>query len=284
MAIFKKLVLPAALAAFMSGTGVASAATEIQWWHAMGGTNGERVNKIAEDFNATQSDYKVVPAYKGNYTETMTAAIAAFRAKKQPHIVQVFEVGTATMMAAKGAVYPVEQMMKDAGEPFNKSDYLPAVISYYQTSEGELLSMPFNSSTPVLWYNKDALDKAGVSKIPATWPEMKEASEKLVAAGYKCGFSFGWQSWVMVENFSAWHNIPMGTEENGFKSTKTIFEFDNDIVKTHMKNLQDWQKGNLFTYGGRRGDSLPLFTNGECGMWMNSSAYYGSIKSRTIRM
>ena len=280
MAIFKKLVLPAALAAFMSGTGVANAVTEIQWWHAMGGTNGERVNKIAEDFNATQSDYKVVPTFKGNYTETMTAAIAAFRAKKQPHIVQVFEVGTATMMAAEGAVYPVEQMMKDAGEPFDKSDYLPAVISYYQTSEGELLSMPFNSSTPVLWYNKDALDKAGVSKVPATWPEMKEASEKLVAAGYKCGFSFGWQSWVMVENFSAWHNIPMGTEENGFKSTKTIFEFDNDIVKAHMKNLQDWQKGNLFTYGGRRGDSLPMFTNGECGMWMNSSAYYGSIKSQ----
>lgn len=280
MSIFKKLVLPAALAAFMSGTGVASAVTEIQWWHAMGGTNGERVNKIAEDFNATQSDFKVVPTFKGNYTETMTAAIAAFRAKKQPHIVQVFEVGTATMMAAKGAVYPVEQMMNDAGEPFDKSVYLPAVISYYQTSDGQLLSMPFNSSTPVLWYNKDALDKAGVAKVPETWPEMKDASEKLVAAGYKCGFSFGWQSWVMVENFSAWHNIPMGTEENGFKSTKTVFEFNNDTVKAHMKNLQDWQKGNLFTYGGRRGDSLPMFTNGECGMWMNSSAYYGSIKSQ----
>ncbi|MFC4269867.1 sn-glycerol-3-phosphate ABC transporter substrate-binding protein UgpB [Sneathiella chungangensis] len=280
MSIFKKLVLPAALAAFMSGTGVASAVTEIQWWHAMGGTNGERVNKIAEDFNATQSDFKVVPTFKGNYTETMTAAIAAFRAKKHPHIVQVFEVGTATMMAAKGAVYPVEQMMNDAGEPFDKSVYLPAVISYYQTSDGQLLSMPFNSSTPVLWYNKDALDKAGVAKVPETWPEMKAASEKLVAAGYKCGFSFGWQSWVMVENFSAWHNIPMGTEENGFKSTKTDFEFNNDTVKAHMKNLQDWQKGNLFIYGGRRGDSLPMFTNGECGMWMNSSAYYGSIKSQ----
>jgi sn-glycerol 3-phosphate transport system substrate-binding protein len=131
----------------------AIAATEVQWWHAMGGVNGERVNKIAADFNATQSEYKVVPSYKGNYTETMTAAIAAFRAKEQPHIVQVFEVGTATMMAAKGAIYPVEQVMKDAGEPFDKSIYLPAVISYYQTSDGELLSMPFNSSTPVLWYN-----------------------------------------------------------------------------------------------------------------------------------
>ena len=129
----------------------------------MGGTNGERVNKIAEDFNATQSDYKVVPVYKGNYTETMTAAIAAFRAGEHPHIVQVFEVGTATMMAAKGAIYPVEQMMKDAGEPFDKSDYLPAVISYYQTPEGELLSMPFNSSTPVLWYNADALAATGVA-------------------------------------------------------------------------------------------------------------------------
>lgn len=280
MSIFKKLVLPAAVAAFMSGTGVASAVTEVQWWHAMGGINGERVNKIAEDFNATQSDYKVVPTYKGNYTETMTAAIAAFRAKKQPHIVQVFEVGTATMMAAKGAVYPVEEMMKDAGEPMDKSQFLPAVVSYYETPEGELLSMPFNSSTPVLWYNKDAFKKAGVSKVPATWPEMKDASEKLVAAGYKCGFSFGWQSWVMVENFSAWHNLPMGTEENGFKGTNTIFEFDNDIVKTHMANLQEWQKGNLFKYGGRRGDSLPMFTNGECGMWMNSSAYYGSIKKQ----
>jgi len=280
MSIFKKLFVPAVLAAVASSTGLASAATEVQWWHAMGGTNGERVNKIAADFNATQSEYKVVPTFKGNYTETMTAAIAAFRAKKQPHIVQVFEVGTATMMAAKGAVYPVEQMMKDAGEPFDKSQYLPAVISYYQTSGGELLSMPFNSSTPVLWYNADAFKKAGVASVPKTWPEMKTASEKLVAAGYKCGFSFGWQSWVMVENFSAWHNLPMGTEENGFKGTNTIFEFDNDIVKTHMANLQDWSKNKLFVYGGRRGDSLSMFTNGECGMWMNSSAYYGSIKKQ----
>lgn len=280
MSIFKKLFVPAVLAAVASSAGLASAATEVQWWHAMGGTNGERVNKIAADFNATQSEYKVVPTFKGNYTETMTAAIAAFRAKKQPHIVQVFEVGTATMMAAKGAVYPVEQMMKDAGEPFDKSQYLPAVISYYQTSGGDLLSMPFNSSTPVLWYNADAFKKAGVASVPKTWPEMKTASEKLVAAGYKCGFSFGWQSWVMVENFSAWHNLPMGTEENGFTGTNTIFEFDNDIVKTHMANLQDWSKDKLFVYGGRRGDSLSMFTNGECGMWMNSSAYYGSIKKQ----
>jgi len=256
------------------------AATEVQWWHAMGGVNGERVNKIAADFNATQSDYKIVPSYKGNYTETMTAAIAAFRAKEQPHIVQVFEVGTATMMAAKGAIYPVEQVMKDAGEPFDKSIYLPAVISYYQTSNGELLSMPFNSSTPVLWYNKDAFKKAGVTSPPKTWADMKSASEKLVAAGYKCGFSFGWQSWVMIENFSSWHNLPMGSKENGFAGIDTSFSFNNDKVKNRIASIAEWSKDKLFTYGGRRGDSLSMYTNGECGMWMNSSAYYGSIKKQ----
>ncbi|MEM7667609.1 MAG: sn-glycerol-3-phosphate ABC transporter substrate-binding protein UgpB [Pseudomonadota bacterium] len=272
------LVATALVASLSSGLS-AWAETEIQWWHAMGGTNGERVNKIAGDFNATQSDYKVVPVYKGNYTETMTAAIAAFRAKEHPHIVQVFEVGTATMMAAEGAIYPVEQMMSDAGEAFEKSDYLPAVISYYQTPGGELLSMPFNSSTPVLWYNSDALSAAGVEP-PKTWDEVKSASKALVDGGMKCGLSFGWQSWVMIENYSAWHNIEMGTKENGFAGFDTSFTFNNPKVAAAIDSVAAMGKDGTFTYGGRRGDSLPLFTNGECGMWMNSSAYYGSIKSQ----
>ena len=280
MTIRNKILCAIALMLTAGYSVSALAATEVQWWHAMGGVNGERVNKIANDFNATQSEYKVVPSYKGNYTETMTAAIAAFRAKEQPHIVQVFEVGTATMMAAKGAIYPVEQVMKDAGEPFDKSIYLPAVISYYQTSKGELLSMPFNSSTPVLWYNKDAFRKAGIASPPRTWNDMKSASEKLVAAGYKCGFSFGWQSWVMIENYSAWHNLPMGSKENGFAGTNTSFNFNNPEVKARIASIADWSKDKLFTYGGRRGDSLSMYTNGECGMWMNSSAYYGSIKKQ----
>ncbi len=271
-----KLALSCSL--ILSGSHVMAAA-EVQWWHAMGGVNGERVNKIAEDFNATQSDYKVVPVYKGNYTETVTAAIAAFRAKQHPHIVQVFEVGTATMMAAKGAVYPVEQLMKDAGESFDKADYLPAVISYYQTPEGELLSMPFNSSTPVLWYNADALKKVG-AEVPQSWDDMKDVSKKLVDDGMKCGFSFGWQSWVMVENYSAWHNLPMGTKENGFAGFDTEFTFNNEKVAGILDNVAGMSDGGQFVYGGRRGDSLSMFTNGECGMWMNSSAYYGSIKSQ----
>ncbi|WP_299938020.1 sn-glycerol-3-phosphate ABC transporter substrate-binding protein UgpB [uncultured Pelagimonas sp.] len=266
--------------AFMGALASAAyAQTEVTWWHAMGGANGERVDKIAADFNASQSDYVVTPAYKGNYTETMTAAIAAFRAGEQPHLVQVFEVGTATMMAAKGAIYPVEQLMSDAGEPFNGDDYLPAVVSYYETPEGQLLSMPFNSSTPVLWYNADALKAAGV-EAPTTWDEVETASAALVANGMKCGISFGWQSWVMLENYSAWHNMELGTKENGFAGFDTEFTFNNDKVAARLQSVADMQADNKFVYGGRRGDSLPMFTNGECGMWMNSSAYYGSIKSQ----
>ncbi len=263
----------------MSFAASAMAQTEIQWWHAMGGVTGERTDKIAADFNASQSEYKVVSVYKGNYTETMTAAIAAFRAGEHPNIVQVFEVGTATMMAAKGAIYPVEQLMKDVGEPFDKSDYLPAVISYYQMPDGELLSMPFNSSTPVLWYNKDALEAAGAD-VPVTWADMRVTAQKLVDNGMKCGFSFGWQSWVMVENYSAWHNLEMGTKENGFAGFDTEFTMANEAVINRLDDIASMSEGNLFVYGGRRGDSLPLFTSGECGMWMNSSAYYGSIKDQ----
>ena len=280
--MFKSKTLLASLAGALSlgYAGQVLAATEIQWWHAMGGRNGELVNQIADGYNKSQSTFKVVPVYKGNYTETMTAAIAAFRAKKQPHIVQVFEVGTATMMAAKGAVYPVHQLMADTNTPFDQSIYLPAVISYYTTPDNKLLSLPFNSSTPVLWYNADAFKTAGIASAPTTWSGMMDASKKLVASGMKCGFSFGWQSWVMVENFSTWHNLPIGTKENGFTGLDTKFTFNNDAVAGTLQTIADSQKDKLFRYGGRRGESLPGFTNGECGMWMNSSAYYGSIKKQ----
>ncbi|SIQ49660.1 sn-glycerol-3-phosphate ABC transporter substrate-binding protein UgpB [Marinobacterium stanieri] len=254
------------------------AATEIQWWHAMGGELGEKVNEIADKFNASQDDYQVVPVFKGNYTETMTAAISAFRAKEQPHIVQVFEVGTATMMAAEGAVYPVYQLMEDTGQAFDPSDYLSTVTGYYTSNDGKMLSMPFNSSTPVLYYNKDALAKAGVEP-PKTWEEMGEAGRKLLDAGYECGFTTGWQSWVQLENFSARHNVPFATENNGFAGLDTELAFNSPLHVKHVQQLADWQKEGIFSYGGRRSDSAPKFYSGECAMYMNSSASYAGVKN-----
>uniref|UniRef100_UPI003B517374 sn-glycerol-3-phosphate ABC transporter substrate-binding protein UgpB n=1 Tax=Roseovarius indicus TaxID=540747 RepID=UPI003B517374 len=257
------------------------AQTEINFWHAMGGALGEKVEEIATDFNEMQDEFKVVPTYKGNYTENMTAAIAAFRAGEQPHIVQVFEVGTATMMAAQGAVKPVYEVMGNADIDWDADAYLPAVKSYYTTPEGQLLSLPFNSSTPVMWYNKDMLDAAGVAEVPQTWDDMFAAAEKLKANGADCAFSFGWQSWVMLENYLAWHDEPIGTQQNGFAGLDTEFVFNESTDLTELlQRIADSQADGMFKYGGRRGDSLPLFTTGECAMWMNSSAYYAGISEQ----
>jgi len=259
----------------------AAAQTEINFWHAMGGALGEKVEEIAAGFNASQDAFEVVPTYKGNYTENMTAAIAAFRAGEQPHVVQVFEVGTATMMAAEGAIKPVHEVMGAADIDWDADAYLPAVKSYYTTPEGEMLSLPFNSSTPVLWYNKDLLDEAGIEQPPQTWDEMFAAADKLKAVGHDCAFSFGWQSWVMLENYLAWHDQPIGTQQNGFAGIDTEFVFDEsgDLADL-LQRIADSQEDGTFQYGGRRGDSLPLFTSGECAMWMNSSAYYAGISDQ----
>jgi len=85
----------------------------------------------------------------------------------------------------------------------------------------------------------------------------------------------------MVENYSAWHNLSLGTRENGFAGLDTKFTFNNKQVKHRLAEIAKWSKAKLFKYGGRRGDSLSMFTNGECGMWMNSSAYYASIKKQS---
>ncbi|MFQ5956075.1 MAG: sn-glycerol-3-phosphate ABC transporter substrate-binding protein UgpB [Kiloniellales bacterium] len=281
---FKRTLLSALAGVMIGGAaGVADAAIEIQWWHAMGGALGDKLNEIAEGFNKSQSAYKIVAVHKGNYTETMTAGIAAFRAGKPPHIMQVFEVGTATMMGAKGAIVPVYELMAEAGEPFDPKAYLPTVTGYYTTPDGKMLSMPFNSSTPILYFNKEAFRLAGLdpNKPPKTWPEVGAYAKKTQAVGYPCGFTTAWQSWVQIENFSAWHNVPIGTKANGFEGLDTKFTFNSPLHVRHIQQLADWQKQKIFDYGGRRGNSQAKFTSGQCAMFMQSSAGYAGIKRTT---
>ena len=269
------------VAVFILGFSVtaAQAITEINWWHAHGGRLGEKVNAIADGFNKLQNKYKVVATYKGNYADTMTAGIAAFRSKNPPHILQVFEVGTATMMAAKGAIKPVYEVMGESGLPFDPNTYLPTVTSYYTTPEGKMLSMPFNSSTPILYYNKEAFKKAGLDpkKPPKTWPEVADYARKLVKVGYT-GFSTAWISWIHIENFSAWHNVPVGTKANGFGGLDTEFVFNSPVHVKHIQQLADWQKEKVFIYGGRRNLGNAKFSSGEVAMYTESSAGYAGFK------
>ncbi|CAH0528703.1 sn-glycerol-3-phosphate ABC transporter substrate-binding protein UgpB [Vibrio hippocampi] len=256
----------------------AQAKTEVEWWHAMGGALGQKVNEIAANFNASQDEYEIKPVYKGSYAETMTSAIAAFRAKEQPAIVQVFEVGTATMMGAEKAIYPVYQLMADTKEPFNSDNYLSAVTGYYTNTQGEMLSMPFNSSTPVMYYNKDMFAKAGIEQAPKTWKEMEQVSRKLLDSGAKCGFTTTWQSWVQIENFGARNNIPVATQSNGFAGLNTEFKFNDAPYVKHIEQLGQWSKEGVFKYGGRQSDGMPLFYTQECAMTMGSSAGLAGIQ------
>lgn len=279
-----KIQLTGAFFATTLMAGTAMAQTEVQWWHAMGGELGTKLEEIAAGFNAAQPDYRIVPVYKGSYPETLTAAIAAFRAGEQPAIVQVFEVGTGTMMAAKGAVYPVYQLMADQDRPFNPADYLAPVVGYYSDPDGNILSLPFNSSTPIMYYNKDVFAKAGLDPevAPRTWAEVEAFSQQIVDSGAaKCGLTTGWISWVQLENLSALHDAPYGTLENGFAGTGSEFTFNGDVQVKHWENLKKWADAGLFQYGGPVGgnDAPPKFYAQECAIYMNSSASRAGVIS-----
>ncbi|HNK20071.1 MAG TPA: extracellular solute-binding protein, partial [Piscinibacter sp.] len=240
--------LALAAAAFAAATLPAHAQTEIQWWHSMTGGLNDWVVDLANGFNASQKDYKVVPTYKGSYDESMTAAIAAFRAGNAPHILQVFEVGTATMMASKGAIVPVGKVMTDAGYKFDPKAYISAVVGYYTAPNGQMLSFPLNSSTTVLNYNKDAFRKAGLdpNKPPATWPELVAAAAKLKASGVACPFTTSWQGWTQLESFSTWHNTLFATQGNGFGGTSARLIFNSPLHVRHIENLANMAKQGLF--------------------------------------
>ena len=258
----------------------AHAQTEIQWWHSMGGALGEKLNALATKFNASQTQYKVVPVFKGSYPESMTAAIAAFRAGNAPHLLQVFEVGTATMMAAKGAIVPVAKVMADAKEPFDPKSYMPAVSGYYTDTKGNMLSFPFNSSTVVLYINRDAFKKAGLNpdQVPKTWKELNAAALQLKVRGQDCVYTTGWPSWVHIENFSAWHNVPIGTKENGMAGTDTTFAINSPLHVRHLTNLGDMSKKGLFTYAGRQNQAEAKFASGECAMLTSSTGAQANFR------
>ncbi len=270
-----------AAAWFVMAGGAAAQPVELQWWHAMTAANAAVVNEIAADFNASQSEYKVVPVFKGTYAETMNAGIAAYRAGRGPDILQVFEVGTATMMAAKGAVMPVYQLMKDAGERFDPHAYLPAVTGYYSTADGRMLSLPFNSSTAIVYWNRELFKKAGLDpyKPPKTWPETFALAKKLRAAGVPCGFTAGWISWTQIEQFSAWHNLAFASKADGFDGPDARLEFNNPTVVRHVANLAAAEKDRSFDYGGRTSEPEGKFIDGECGMIQTSSGAYGTFRS-----
>jgi sn-glycerol 3-phosphate transport system substrate-binding protein len=261
-------------------TSSAFAVTEISWWHAMTGANNEVVDTLSKEFNESQSEYKVVPVFKGTYPETLNAGIAAFRAKQPPHIMQVFDVGTGVMMAAEGAVKPVAEILSMGGKQFDKSQYLPGIVAYYSKPDGTMLSFPYNSSSPILYFNKDIFEKAGldVNNPPKTWPEVWEAARKIKTSGAApCGYTSTWLTWIHLENFSAWNNQQYGTNENGLAGVDVELKINSPVFVKHFQALADLAKEGVFRYGGRTSEAKQIFLAGECGIFTESSGGLGDI-------
>lgn len=275
--MLSRLVLTVSL--WLSAAAPALAATEIQWWHAMQGELGREVERIAADFNASQSEYKIVPSYKGLYTETMTAAMFALRSQQHPAILQTAEIATATMMSAKGVIIPVFELMREQNVEFAPDAYLPAIASYYSDSAGNMLSFPFNSSTPILYYNKDQFRLAGLDADMslATWPQVEVAAKKLRERGIRCGITTAWPAWVNIENFSSLHNVPIASRGNGIGGFDAELLINNPVVTGHVAALVDWQKTAVFDYSGRTNEAEKRFYNSDCGILISSSAARADI-------
>ncbi|HYZ32557.1 MAG TPA: extracellular solute-binding protein, partial [Crenalkalicoccus sp.] len=254
--------------------------TRVVFWHAMNGALGEELNKLCAGFNGAQSETEVVPIFKGSYPETLTAAIAAWRAGQAPHLVQMFEVGTGSMLAAGPAVKQTWQLIQETGVAINPENYIAAVRGYYSLPDGRLASAPFNSSTAVLWLNKDALEKAGLdpNKAPATWPELITMAHTIKSkSAAPMPMTTAWFSWIQLEQFAAIHNIPYATKANGFEGLDTELKVNAPPFVKHLTRLMDMAKEGLFKYGGRDSAPDPLFYSGEAAMGFLSSGSRGDI-------
>ena len=258
----------------------AAAQQEIQFWHAMGGALGAETEALVQRFNASQKEFRIVAEHKGSYEDTMISALAAQRAGTGPHLVQVYDAGTAHMIAAKSAVRPVAQLLAEYRERVEAGAFLPAVASYFSDNAGKLLALPFNISTPILFYNKDAFRKAGLDpeKAPQTWYEMPKAMGELVKAGYDCVYTTVWPAWVQIETMSTWHNQDFATRENGLAGLDAKLIFNTHLMVRHVSMLASWERSGYFTYSGRRIEGERRFAKGECAMVTAASSSYAELR------
>ena len=258
----------------------------LTWWHAMTGVNADEIGRLARVFSDSQSEAEVLPIYKGGYPETLTAAIAAWRADQAPHLVQIFEVGTGSMLASGPATKQVWQLARETGVDLDPTVYIPGVRGYYSLADGRLASMPFNSSTSVMWYNKDAFAAAGLDpeKAPTTWPDVIAATRAIKAkigtpamGAVKFPMTSSWMIWCQLEQYSAIHDLPFATKSNGFEGLDAELKFNGPPQVKQWGRLLGMAKEGLYEYGGR--DTVPdaLFYSGQAAIGFGSSAGRGQI-------
>ncbi len=270
----------AGVALAATAAGGAQAQIEIEWWHAMTGARNEVVRELADAFNSRQRDYRLVPVFKGTYPQVLDAGLAAAEAGSPPHIIQIFDVGTGVMMNAEEAIVPVSEVLEMAGGAFDKSQYLPGIVAYYSMPDGKMLSFPYNNSSPILYYNRAAYERAGLDPDvpPKTWPEVWRHARRIVATrAAPCGYTSTWLTWVHLENFAAWNDLPYATKENGLAGLDIELKINAPLFVQHMQEIADLAGDGVFRYGGRTSEAKNLFMSGECAILTESSGGLGDI-------
>jgi sn-glycerol 3-phosphate transport system substrate-binding protein len=281
MALTRRTLLTAAGALAATASARAADRTRITLWHAMSAALGDELNKLIAAFNAGQDSVEVTGLFKGAYKDLLTSVVAAWRAGQAPHIAQVFEVGTQTMLSSGPVIKPIWQLAQDTGVAIDADAYIPAVRGYYSTPDGRLASMPFNSSTAIAWFNQDVLQQAGIdpSLPPRTWQEVEAAMRRVRqtnAAPF--GLTIASVVWSQFEQYGAIHDLPFATEANGFKGLDAVLKVNSPPFVKHLQRLIDMAKDNSFHYTGRDGVGDGAFLNGQSAMACSTSALRGDLK------
>ncbi|WP_425053661.1 extracellular solute-binding protein [Psychromarinibacter sp. S121] len=273
-----KFATASAMIALTATSALAQSATEISWWHGMGGRNGEVINEISQMFNDQTDTCNLTPVSRGTYEEALSSGIAAFRSGEHPNILQVFDAGAATIIAAQGATIAAEELILAAGEEFNREDFIPGVRGFYADSEGKFIGMPFNSSAPIMYYNTEAFEAAGVEP-PKTWEEFEEIAPAIVEAGY-LPLTASQLTWMMVENFKSRNNQEFATNNNGYDGvdgTEILVNDENTVMM--FEKLKEWADAGYFGfYGAGWADNLKPFEEGQSAMWIGSSGSFGGLQ------
>jgi sn-glycerol 3-phosphate transport system substrate-binding protein len=264
---------------------------EIRLWHGMSGASGVELDRLIARYNASQKDYRVVSYFQGPYDDVMADDIGLRKGtRRSPHIVQVQDAATAEVLRS-GLARPLWQLMQETprkpdAKSLRDAKYLPAVAAYFSDAEGRLLALPFTAATPVLYYNRDAFRQALLdpAAAPQTWYEMAKTLGVLVESGQSCGLTTAWQSWVLVENMSAWHNQRFATQANGMASGAAASDarltFNTRLMVRWISMLSSWHKAGYFSYSGRKDEAEARFASGECAMLTSSSAAYARLRRR----
>lgn len=280
----KRSTLLVAAAAVLTASGAhAQERIKFDYWYGLTGQLGEVMQKHCDEFNASQDKYEAVCSGQGGYDKAEQNTIAAYRAKQQPTIVQIYDAGTVNFMLS-GAIYPANKFAEDHGLDVNWDGYFPGISNYYATSTGDMWSFPYNSSTAVLYWNKDQWAKIGKDKAPATWAEFAADLKALNEAGVECGFAFDFDTWMNLEQFSAINGLPIASMDNGYGGLGAELVFNQTAFVDHMKNFKDWMDaGYAKIQTAQVGKNLvQAFSDGSCAATTTSIANHGVVRSTAV--